>query len=297
MKGLVIINAYPNGEKFIRQGGRIASELRLLGIQTEVVRNGEFYVAIDSDGMPVCNLKKEYSFAVYLDKDKYLGRLLETCGMRLFNSARVVEICDDKLHTYQALQGSKLKVCKSIPAPLCYTPHAKAMENYLKFVEGELGYPLVAKKSYGSLGKGVQLVHGYSELKDIEQKWLYEPHFYQKYVSQSFGRDIRVIVIGGKAVAAMERIAQKGEFRSNIELGGKGKRICLSKPYRDAAELAARTIGLDYCGVDLLEGEAPIICEVNSNAFFEGIEETTGINVARLYAEYILSQLKKQNEL
>lgn len=289
MKGLVIINAYPNGEKFMRQGERIAKELRLLGVETDLVKNGEIFAVCQADGMVSSNLAKEYDFAVYLDKDKYLGKMLEKCGLRLFNNATAVELCDDKLLTYIALSKAGVSLVKSIPSPLCYTPNAKVDESFLRSVAQELGFPLIAKKSYGSFGCGVKRVHGIRELFSTEQEWLYVPHFYQSYVKESAGKDIRVIVIGGKAVGAMERVAQQGEFRSNIELGGVGRKIELSPQYAVVAEKAANALGLDYCGVDLLEGgNGAIVCEVNSNAFFEGLESVTGLNIAKLYAEHIL---------
>ena len=79
MKGLVIINAYPRGEKFYKQGNRIAEELRALGVETDVVKNGEIYAWIDEDGKIQNNITEEYAFAVYLDKDKYLGKMLLSC--------------------------------------------------------------------------------------------------------------------------------------------------------------------------------------------------------------------------
>lgn len=289
MKALVIINGYPNGEKFLRQGARIAEELRALGVPTDVMKNGEVCALLNKNGEAQSNLAKEYAFAVYLDKDKYLGKLLEASGLRLFNNPTAVEICDDKMLTYIALREAGLSFVKTISAPLCYTPNATPSESFLNYVAKELNFPLVAKKSYGSFGAGVQLIHDEEELKRVELNWLYTPHFYQAYIEESAGRDVRVIVIGGKAIGGMERVAQKGEFRSNVELGGQGKKILLKEEYAKAAEKAAQTLGLDYCGVDLLEGEkGPIVCEVNSNAFFEGFESVTGINVAKAYASYLL---------
>ncbi len=297
MKGTVIINAYPNGEKFLRQGERIANELRLLGVQTDLLKNGEVSAFCNADGTVECNLAKEYTFAVYLDKDKYLGKMLEKCGLRLFNSAQAVELCDDKMLTYLALEGAGVPLAKSIPSPLCYTPNAKPSENFLQLVAKELGFPLIAKKSYGSFGAGVQLVHGMGELLEVERAWLYTPHFYQRFVSESAGKDVRVIVIGGKAVGAMERVARKEEFRSNVELGGEGRVISLPDSFAEIAERAAKVLGLDYCGVDLLEGESgAIVCEVNSNAFFEGLEGVTGINVAHLYAKHILGVFDEKSD-
>lgn len=134
----------------------------------------------------------------------------------------------------------------------------------------------------------MRLIRTMDELRTTEKDFLYCPHFYQRYLAESEGRDIRVIVIGGRAVAAMERQAKKGEFRSNIELGGHGVCVGLTESFRLAAERAAEALKLDYCGVDLLEtASGPVLCEVNSNAFFEGMEAATGINIARLYAEHI----------
>lgn len=295
MKGLIIINAYPNGEKFIRQAERIATELRALGCETDVVKNGEVFAVIDEDGNASVRLEKEYAFAVYLDKDKYLGKALEQQGLRLFNSASAIEICDDKTLTYLALKNAGVKMVKTIPAPLCYTPNARVNPAVLQGVEKELSYPIVVKKSYGSFGAGVRLARNREELEMLANECIREPHSYQAFVSESAGRDIRALVIGGKAVAAMERVAKDGEFRSNIELGGEGKIFDLPKEYAQAAECAANALGLDYCGVDLLMGkDSAIICEVNSNAFFEGLENATGYNVAKAYAKYIVDAMSKK---
>lgn len=295
MQGIVIINGYPNGEKFIRQGQRIADELCALGVPTKLVQNGEIWAAID--GKHISSNFQAYKFAVYLDKDKYLGQALEKCGLRLFNPATAVELCDDKMTTYLALQGMGISLIESIPAPLCYTKDAKPREDFLRSIEEKLSFPLVAKKSYGSFGEGVQLIHGYAELLSLEKKWLHIPHLYQRYMKESAGRDIRVLVIGGKVVASMERVAKEGEFRSNIELGGEGRRVVLTQEQKETAERAANALHLDYCGVDLLTtSEGVFVCEVNSNAFFEGLEKTTGVNIARHYAEYILAELSKKGK-
>ena len=108
------------------------------------------------------------------------------------------------------------------------------------------------------------------------------------------GVDVRVIVIGGKTVASMER-RNKDDFRSNVAQGGCGVKIDLPENFQIVAESCAEILGLDYCGVDLLYGNdgEPYVCEVNSNAFFGGIEEATGVNVAKLYAEHIIKTIYK----
>ena len=86
-----------------------------------------------------------------------------------------------------------------------------------------------------------------------------------------------------------------GDFRSNIELGGRGYPAEITKSYREISERAARLLSLDYCGIDLLEGEdgRPIVCEVNSNAFFNEAEKVTGVNIAGAYAAHIAREMKK----
>ena len=294
-QGVVIINGYPNGEKFFRQGERIAAALSAQGIQTDVLKNGEGCVTLTQEGGVQSPIAEKYTFAVYLDKDKYLGELLEQAGVKLFNTAKAVELCDDKMKTYLALLGRNIPLIETIAAPLCYTPNATPNVVFLENVAKQLGFPLVAKKSYGSFGAGVRLIHGMPELIKTEQEWLYKAHFFQRYEASSFGRDIRMIVIGGKVFACMERIAQAGEFRSNVELGGIGREITPEQAYIDVAERAASVLGLDYCGVDVLETDrGPVICEVNSNAFFEGIEAVTGKDIANEYARHIIKMMTEK---
>ena len=289
MKGFIVMNGYPSADKFYRQSERIKTALENLGVKTDIFLNGEVQAYLNENATAKTAFS-EYSFCVYLDKDKYLSRILEGAGLRLFNSATAVELCDDKMVTYLSLQNAGVKIPKTVSAPLCYTPNSQAKQAFLDRVEC-LGYPLVAKKSYGSFGSGVKLIGNREELEQTEQEWLYLPHFYQSFEGER-GRDIRVVVIGQKAVAGMRRIACDGEFRSNIELGGRGEGIDLPKEYALVAEKVAKHLGLDYCGVDLLEGNEPIVCEVNSNAFFEGLELATGVRIAEKYAEYIVSKMR-----
>ena len=295
MKGLVLINAYPCAEKFLRQGAAIATALTKRGIPTDVLRNGEVYAEITSNGKICAKLPEKYDFIEVVNTKP--EKLLESAGFRLFNPARSVETCDDKMSTYLALENAEIPLIESIPAPLCYTKNVKANEEFLREIAKKFSFPLVVKKSYGSFGTGVVLVENMRQLIETENKFLYEPHFYQKYIKEACGRDIRVMVIGGKAVAAMERKAKKGEFRSNIELGGEGTKITLSEELKTLAERTACVLKLDYCGIDLLESnQGAVVCEVNSNAFFEGISAATGVDIADRYAEYICVQMKKRNE-
>ena len=291
MKGIVLLNAYTKSAGANRQASRIAEELNALGVQTEMRLNGAFDADIFSSRV---RLAQKPDFVVYLDKDKYLSRLWEKEGVRLFNSAEGVEVCDDKMLTYIALANGGVEIPDTLPAPLCYYPDARVREEYCRVVEERLGYPLVVKKSYGSWWLDVNLIQNFAELTKIAEEYKLFPHLYQKYIAAKRGEDTRVLVIGGKAVAAMRR-RNDGDFRSNIELGGRGYPAEITKSYREISERAARLLSLDYCGIDLLEGEdgRPIVCEVNSNAFFNEAEKVTGVNIAGAYAAHIAREMKK----
>ena len=102
---------------------------------------------------------------------------------------------------------------------------------------------------------------------------------------------MRVIVIGGKVACAMLR-KNAQDFRSNVAHGGNATSVEVPQAIADMCVKAAQIIGLDYCGIDVLLGDTPMICEVNSNAMFSAMESVTGVNVAKLYAEHIVRTVK-----
>ena len=287
-RAIIIINAYSTLPTGLNQAERLKTEFERLGVNAEIRRNG-FFAYLNDDGKLVNGLTG-FDFCVYLDKDKYASAILEKSGLRLFNSHTAVRVCDDKMKTHLALAGHGVPMPATVGGLLCYD--AGAQVTGLDFIERTLGYPVIVKECYGSLGKGVYKADDKKSLEALCEKLKCTPHLFQKFIASSAGRDIRVIVIGGKAVAAMQRKSDT-DFRSNLELGGTAKPVEIDGCLRDICELTAKTLELDYCGIDLLYGEngGYLVCEVNSNAFFGGIERVTGVNVARLYAEYICSKI------
>ena len=290
-KGLILINAYLKLQSQFSQAERIKEELERLGVETEIRRNDGFFAQISGCDI-VENLSQSYAFCVYLDKDKYLSEMLEKSGLRLFNRHEAIRICDDKMQTYISLAGQGVPMAKTLSGLLCYEPTERVKSQTLDRIENELGYPVIVKESFGSLGKGVYMAKNREELSAIAETLKCRPHLFQQTVQTSVGKDLRVIVVGGKVLTAMLRQSDK-DFRSNIELGGVGTPYEINEQTREACELVAKILGLDYCGIDILFGEngAPIVCEVNSNAFFGGVERVTGVNVAAAYAKRILLEM------
>mgnify|MGYP001080877762 CR=1 FL=1 len=287
-KALILINAYSVLPSYLNQANRLAQEFKKLGVEAEIRRNDlGLYI---KDGS-IAGYTGGYDFCVFLDKDKYTAAMLEAAGLRLFNRRSAVEICDDKMLTHLALAGKGIPMPDTVAGALCYTQDAALSDETVRKLENSLGYPMIIKQSYGSLGKGIYRVENRKELKNVYEGIKLAPHLFQRSIEESYGRDVRVIVVGRKCVAAMERRSD-GDFRSNLELGGKGFPYKTNVKLNDICRRTAEILNLDYCGIDLLKGrEGYLVCEVNSNAFFGGIEKVTGIDVAKIYAEYIYGEI------
>ena len=291
MKGGIIINPFGLPGACIHQANRMKEEFNKLKVNCDIITDGYLRCLLNNDHLTSDLV--DYDFLVFFDKDKYLSAILTQLGVRLFNKHEAIRLCDDKAETYLALCNSGVKMPKTIFGALCYKQECNYSEEAIDKIIDEIGLPMIVKQSFGSMGSGVNLARSKSELIEILDKVKVKPHFFQEYLGKKVGVDIRVIVIGGKVTAYYER-SNPNDFRSNIAIGGKGRVVDLPDEFRKTAEKCAKTLGLDYCGVDLLFGNdgEPIVCEVNSNAFMEGVEGTTGINVAEAYAKYILETIK-----
>lgn len=289
-KCLILVNAYIKSETNLYQAKRLKQELENMGVSVELKRNDYFASFVNGE-----NLKEieNYDFCIYLDKDKYIPLMLEKQGLKLFNSYYSLEVCDDKMITFITLANNKIPMPKTMAGLMCYDKAEPLKTESLDMVEKSLGYPLIVKESFGSLGKGIYLVNNRQELLVLAEKLKCTPHLFQQFVANSKGRDIRVIVVGGKVVASMMRVSTT-DFRSNVELGGTATAYQINNELKSLCEKVAKILKLDYCGIDILiEKNNYLVCEVNSNAYFGGIERVTGINVAKAFAEHIYNTIYK----
>ena len=224
MKGVILINAYLNTEEYLHQPLRLREEFEKLGVVVDVKRNDEFLRIEDGK---VKTPLSEYDFCVYLDKDKYVLKGLDKLGLPLFNGMEGVLDCDDKMLTYLSLEGTGIPMPKTLAGLCCFSFKEEIKEGSLQRIEKELSYPIVVKESFGSLGQGVYLVKDRIDLLDLMNKLKCRPHLFQEYISDSYGKDVRVIVVGNKVLGGMLRTSN-GDFRSNLGAGGKGDKYELS---------------------------------------------------------------------
>ena len=202
------------------------------------------------------------------------------------NSADGILNSRDKLRSFQILSKHKI----GIP-PTTFT---KAKKDVLEGIERVGGAPVVIKLLEGTQGIGVLLAHTQEVASSIIELLQSQKQnvLIQKFVAESKGKDVRAIVVGDQVVAAMRRVAQGQEFRSNVHRGGKTEPVVLDEAYKETAIRATRLMGLGIAGVDMLEGaDGPQIMEINSSPGLEGIEGCTKIDVAGAFIDYIAAQV------
>ena len=293
MTGLAILNAYLQSPAMLHYYNRMKEELLALNIGLDLKTNAEVLAYIKEDGSIFDDIKSKYDFVLYLDKDLYVSEMLSSNGVKLFNSSEAIRLCDDKMLTHIVLGNAGIRMPKTISSPLNYMN--KDDPQFLKDVMKLLSFPMIAKENFGSLGKGISLISNEEELYQYEHDHKQVAHLYQEYIESSKGHDYRLILINGKFVASMKRVNNNGDFRSNVAQGGHGEEASVPQSYIDMAEKASKILKLDVCGIDILDDSDgnPVLCEVNSNAFFQEIEKITGKNIAKQYAMHIASSLNK----
>jgi ribosomal protein S6--L-glutamate ligase len=176
------------------------------------------------------------------------------------------------------------------------TAFAKRPDNIQYLIKEVGGPPLVVKLLEGTQGLGVVLAETKNAAKSVIEAFygLNANILVQQFIKEAKGADIRAFVVGGKVVAAYKRQGKEGEFRSNLHRGGQGEPIKLKKSEREMAITAAKALGLDIAGVDMLQSErGPLVLEVNSSPGLEGVERVTGVDVATKIIEYIEDNVLK----
>lgn len=213
-----------------------------------------------------------------------LIRHLELQGVYSANSAMAIELVRDKLRVAQLLAAHQLPTPKTI---LLNFPVS------LSLIEQELSFPLVIKTIAGAKGIGVFLCETANSFQDL--MGLFGPGdnrqiIAQEFIACSYGRDLRVLVLGSRVIGCMQRTAQHS-FKANYSLGGDVEAFPLTQEIEQLAIACAKLTNLDIAGIDLLFGpEGYVICEANSSPGFKGMELATGDDIAKKIIDYILTK-------
>lgn len=292
--GWLVYNGNINSLKFTEQVDWLLRAAKANGIKLDAVKNDEILAGVNAGKAILYGSKAGElpQFALFWDKDVRLARQLEKMGIRLFNSAETLFICDDKTLTHQVLSDAGIPMPKTIYAPLVFPGSPYENDAFIELIESQLEYPMVVKEAFGSFGAQVYMAKDRAELLELRKKLVYVPHLYQEYVKSSSGRDVRLQVVGGKVVASVIR-TNASDFRANVTAGGSMHVFDSPAAFRDMAVKAAKLTGADFAGVDILfdANDGPILCEVNSNAHIKNLYNCTGVDVADLMLKYIKESL------
>ncbi len=214
-----------------------------------------------------------------IDLSLSIVKQLQLIGVPVINNFLPITRAKNKVRTLQILAHAGIPVPKTVVV---------SDVRYLDKAIAQVGrFPLIVKLAYGAIGNGVSILESRRSLRSffdflIASTTTPNPYIMiQEYVKEAKGKDLRVFVVGGKIVAAMERSARRGEFRANFSLGGSVALADLTKGERAIAIQSAELLGLDVAGVDIIRtAMGPKILEVNSNPGLKGITHATGVDVA-----------------
>ncbi len=214
-------------------------------------------------------------------------RQFEMMGVYPVNESVAITRSRDKLRSLQLLSR------EGIGLPITVFAHRTGNADELLDIIG--GAPVVIKLLEGTQGIGVVLGETHNAASSIIQAFggVKTNILIQEFVKEANGEDIRCLVVDDKVVAAMKRTGKEGDFRSNLHQGGSAVAIKITPTERQTAVSAAKIMGLNVCGVDLLRSaHGPVVMEVNSSPGLEGVENATGIDVAGKIIKFIEDHAK-----
>ena len=286
MVAWLVVNTFMDNSKFVNLYEMLSFAFKNRGVDLLIKKAEDISLEVNHE------TKDKPAFVIFWDKDIYLAKRLENQGLRLFNSSDAIALADNKILMYQELAKKGVRIPRTFISPKTFEGLNYSKREFVNKVIKEIGLPLVIKEAYGSFGEQVYLASTLEAVNKIIDQLGYKDFLMQEYISSSKGKDVRVNIVGDKAVISMLR-ENENDFRSNISSGGHGSLYQPQENYLKLAIAAKEALGLDFAGVDVMFGpdDEPIICEVNSNPQFASTLKATGVNLADYIADYILKSL------
>lgn len=281
---------------------RLCEEAVKRGHDVRVVKYKDCYASIESN-QPGVRYEGEYlqgfdaiipRIAGYMTRyGTAIVRQFEMQGIYTPISSIAISRSRDKLRSLQLLSRSGVGIPKTV-----LSRNTTDIDDMIEQIGGT---PAIIKLATGTHGNGVVLAETKKAAKSTLQAFYLSNEdgtniLLQEFIKESAGTDIRVFVVGGRVIASMKRQSLDDDFRSNIHQGGEGEKIKLTAEERKIALKAAKSMGLNICGVDLMRSnKGPLVLEVNSSPGF-AIEKYTGRNVAEAVIEYIERNAKRRKK-
>lgn len=276
---------------------RLKEEAVKRGHECRIIKFPKCYVDIEQDnpevryeGQPVKDVDAVIT-RISPDLTSYgtaIARQLEMQGVYTVNKSIAIVRSRDKLRTLQLLSKTGVGIPKTV-----FSKSTAAVDDLID----QIGVPMIIKVAHGSQGSGVVLAETRKAARSVIQAFYVEgvSILLQEYIEEAGGADIRAFVVGNQVVASYKRQSLDDDFRSNIHKGGTGSVIKLTDEEKKIALKAAKAVGLQIAGVDLIRSNrGPLVLEVNSSPGLEGIETVTQRNVAEKIIEYVEKNAKRK---
>lgn len=271
------------------------------GHEVEIVKYKECYASIEQNKPTVSYKGKDLAtfdaviprIASYMTRyGTAIVRQLEMQGVYTVSSSIAINRSRDKLRSMQLLAKAGVGIPKTV-----FSRNSADIDDLIDKLGGT---PVIIKLARGTHGNGVVLAETKKAAKSVLQAFYLTNEdgtniLIQEFIKESAGTDIRAFVVGGRVVASMKRQSLDDDFRSNLHKGGEGTVVKLTEEERKMAVKAAKAMGLNIAGVDMMRSaRGPLILEVNASPGF-GIEKVTGRDVATPIIEYIELNAKRRN--
>lgn len=272
------------------------------GHEVRVVKYKECYVSIEKNNPTVSYRGEDLSqfdviiprIASYMTRyGTAIVRQMEMLGTYTISSSISIARSRDKLRSMQLLAKAGVDIPKTV-----FSRNSVDIDGLIEKVGGT---PVIIKLARGTHGNGVVLAESKKAAKSVLQAFYLQNEdgtniLVQEYIEESAGTDIRAFVVGGRVVASMKRQSLDDDFRSNLHKGGEGTAVRLTEEERKMAVKAAKAMGLNLAGVDMMRSErGPLVLEVNASPGF-GIEKVTGRDVTTPIIEYIEQNAKRKHK-
>lgn len=281
---------------------RLKEEAQKRGHDVQVIKYRDCYASIEQNNPTVSYKGQDLGkfdaaiprIAAHMTRyGTAIVRQLEMQGIYTVSSSISISRSRDKLRSLQLLAKAGVGIPKTV-----FSRNTTDIDDLLEQLDGT---PVIIKLASGTHGNGVVLAETKKAAKSVLQAFYLTNDdgtniLLQEYVKESAGTDIRAFVVGSRVVASMQRQSLDDDFRSNLHKGGSGTPIKLTEEERKTAVKAARAMGLNVAGVDMMRsGRGPLVLEVNASPGF-GVEKVTGRDVASAVIEYVEMNAKRRNK-
>ncbi|HMQ96458.1 MAG TPA: 30S ribosomal protein S6--L-glutamate ligase [Candidatus Saccharibacteria bacterium] len=279
---------------------RLKEVAKLRGHTVRIIKYKECYASIEHNNPTVSYRGEDLNgydviiprIANYMTRyGSAIVRQLETQGVYTISSSIAISRSRDKLRSMQLLSKAGVAIPKTV-----FSRNSADIDDLIDKLGGA---PVIIKLARSTQGKGVVLAESKKAARSVLQAFYLTNEdgtniLLQEFIKESAGADIRAFVVGGRVVASMKRQSLDDDFRSNLHKGGEGTKIKLTEDERKMAVKAARAMGLNVAGVDMMRSvRGPLVLEVNASPGF-GIEKVTGRDVATPIIEYIEQNAKRR---